>query len=139
VERNHSAFKEVMIQEIIPIIDSTFRTIADREHRAMAGLSMGGGNQTCQVTIHDLDQFSYIGAFSGTMNGLSTNALDPATAFNGAFKDGDAFSKIVKLLWIGKGTAEPDPFPGAIGAFRAMLDKAGIHYIYFESSGTAHE
>lgn len=133
-----SAFEEVMIQEIIPMIDSTFRTLADREHRAMAGLSMGG-NQTCQVTIHNLDKFAYIGAFSGTMNGLSTNALDPATAFNGAFKDGDAFSQKVKLLWIGKGTEEPNPFPGAIGAFRAMLDKAGIHYIYFESPGTAHE
>jgi enterochelin esterase family protein len=134
----NSAFEEVMIKEIIPMIDSDFRTMPDREHRAMAGLSMGG-NQTCQVTIHNLDKFAYIGAFSGTMNGLSTNALDPATAFNGAFKDGDAFNQKVKLLWIGKGTAEPDPFPGAIGAFRAMLDKAGIRYIYFESPGTAHE
>ena len=134
----NSAFEEVMIKEVIPMVDSTFRTLADREHRAMAGLSMGG-NQTCQVTIHNLDKFAHIGAFSGTMNGLSTAALDPATAFNGAFKDGDAFNKKVKLLWIGKGTEEPDPFPGAIGAFRAMLDKAGIHYVYFESPGTAHE
>jgi enterochelin esterase-like enzyme len=37
------------------------------------------------------------------------------------------------------GTAEPNPFPGAIGAFRAMLDKAGVKYVYFESPGTAHE
>ena len=103
-----------MIQEIIPMIDSTFRTIADREHRGMAGLSMGG-NQTCQVTIHNLDKFAYIGAFSGTMNGLSTNALDPATAFNGAFKDGDAFGKKVKLLWIGKGTAEPNRSRAPLG------------------------
>jgi enterochelin esterase-like enzyme len=133
-----SAFEEVMIQEIIPMIDSTFRTIPDREHRAMAGLSMGG-NQTCQVTVHNLDKFSYIGAFSGTMNGLSTNALDPATAFNGAFKDGGAFNSKVKLLWLGMGTAEPSPFPSAIGEFRAMLDKSGIRYVYFSSPGTAHE
>jgi enterochelin esterase family protein len=104
----------------------------------MAGLSMGG-NQTCQVTIHNLDRFDYIGAFSGTMNGVSTDALDPATAFNGAFKDGDAFNNKVKLLWIGMGTAEPNPFPGAIGAFRAMLEKAGIHYVFFSSPETAHE
>ncbi len=133
-----SAFVDVMIQEIIPMIDSTFRTIPDREHRAMAGLSMGG-NQTCQVTIRNLDKFAYIGAFSGTMNGLSTDPLDPATAFNGAFKDGEDFNRKVKLLWIGMGTEEPNPFPGAIGAFRAMLDKAGIRYVYFESPGTAHE
>jgi len=133
-----AAFPEVMVNEVIPMIDSSFRTLADREHRAMAGLSMGG-NMTFQTTIPHLDKFAYIGSFSGTMNGLSTNALDPATAFNGAFKDGEDFNKKVKVLFIGKGTEEPNPFPGAIGAFRAMLDKVGIHYIYYESPGTAHE
>jgi enterochelin esterase family protein len=77
--------------------------------------------------------------FSGTMNGLSTDALDPATVFNGIFKDGAAFNEKVKLLWIGMGTQEPNPFPGAIGAFRAMLDEARIRYVYFSSPGTAHE
>ena len=133
-----SAFEEVVTKDLIPMIDSTFRTIADREHRAMAGLSMGG-NQTCQVTMRNLDKFAYIGAFSGTMNGLSTEPLDPVTAFNGMFKDGAALNKKVKLFWIGMGTAEPNPFPGAIGAFRAMLDEAGVRYVYFESPGTAHE
>jgi len=136
--RGASAFEEVMIKDIIPMIDGSFRTIADREHRAMAGLSMGG-NQTCQVTFRNLDKFAYIGAFSGTMNGLSTAALDPATAFNGMFKDGQALNRQIKVLWIGMGTKEPNPFPGAIGAFRAMLDKAGIQYVYYESPGTAHE
>jgi enterochelin esterase family protein len=134
----NSAFEEVMIKEIIPMIDGTYRTIAGREHRAMAGLSMGG-NQTCQITFHNLDKFSYIGAFSGTMNGLSTAELDPQTAFNGIFKDGKTLNKQIRLLWIGKGTKEPNPFPGAIGAFRNMLDKAGVKYIYYESIGTAHE
>ena len=133
-----AAFEEVITRDLIPLIDSTYRTLADREHRAMAGLSMGG-NQTCQVTMRNLDKFAYIGAFSGTMNGLSTDALDPATAFNGMFKDGAALNKRIKLFWIGMGTVEPNPFPGAIGAFRAMLDKAGVHYVYFESPGTAHE
>ena len=133
-----SAFEEVVIKELIPMIDSTYRTLAGREHRAMAGLSMGG-NQTCQVTMHNLDKFAYIGAFSGTMNGLSTDALDPATAFDGVFRDGAALNRKIKLLWIGMGTEEPNPFPGAIGAFRTMLDKAGVHYVYFSSPGTAHE
>ena len=133
-----SAFEDVIVKDLIPLIDSTYRTIADREHRAMAGLSMGG-NQTCQVTMRNLDKFAYIGAFSGTMNGLSTEALDPATAFNGMFKDGATLNKKVKLFWIGMGTAEPNPFPAAIGAFRAMLDKAGVKHVYFESPGTAHE
>jgi enterochelin esterase family protein len=133
-----AAFEEVVTRDLIPLIDSTYRTLADREHRAMAGLSMGG-NQTCQVTMRNLDKFAYIGALSGTMNGLSTDPLDPATAFNGMFKDGAALNKKIKLFWIGMGTTEPNPFPGAIGAFRAMLDKAGVKYVYFESPGTAHE
>ena len=45
----------------------------------------------------------------------------------------------VKLLWLGMGTEEPDFFHGSIGAFRTMLDKAGIKYVYFSSPGTAHE
>jgi enterochelin esterase family protein len=89
--------------------------------------------------MHNLDKFAYIGAFSGTMNGLSTDPLDPATAFNGAFKDGAALNKKIKLFWIGMGTEEPNPFPGAIGEFRKMLDKAGVHHVYFSSPGTAHE
>jgi enterochelin esterase-like enzyme len=134
----NSAFEEVMIREIIPMIDTSFRTIADREHRAMAGLSMGG-NQTCQVTFHNLDRFAYIGAFSGTMNGLSSTPLDPATAFNGLFKDGNAMNKQIKVLWIGIGAKEPDFFHGSIRAFCAMLDKAGVRYVYYQSPETAHE
>jgi len=89
--------------------------------------------------MHILDTFAYIGAFSGTMNGLSTAALDPATAFDGRFKDGEALKKQSKLLWIGMGTKGPNPFPGAIGAFRATLDTAGVRYTYCESPGPAHE
>ena len=133
-----SGFEDVITKDVIPMIDSSFRTIADREHRAMAGLSMGA-NQTLRLTTNNLDKFSYIGGFSGTMNGLSTDPLDPATAFDGKFKDGAAFNQKVKLLWIGMGTKEPNPFPAAIGEFRSMLDKAGIKYVYFSSPGTAHE
>jgi enterochelin esterase-like enzyme len=133
-----STFEEVMINEIIPMIDATFRTISDREHRAMAGLSMGA-NQTIQITMNNLDKFSYIGGFSGTSNFPGTEPLDPATFSNGKFKDGTALNKQIRLFWLGLGTKEPNPFPGSVGAFRTMLDKAGIKYIYYESQGTAHE
>ena len=133
-----AAFEDVMTKEVIPMIDSTFRTIPDREHRAMAGLSMGA-NQALHLATGHLDTFAYIGGFSGTMNGLSTDPLDPATAFDGRFKDGAAFNQKVKLLWLGLGTQEPNPFPASVGAFRAMLEKAGIKYVYFSSPGTSHE
>lgn len=135
---NFATFEDVMIQEVIPMIDATFRTIPDRDHRAMAGLSMGA-NEALHLATDHLDTFAYMAGFSGTMNGLSTAPIDPATAFNGVFKDGPAFNAKVKLLWLGMGTKEPNPFPKAIGAFRAMLDQAGIKYVYFSSPGTSHE
>jgi enterochelin esterase-like enzyme len=133
-----SAFEDVLIKEIIPMIDGTYRTIADREHRAMAGLSMGA-NQTIQITMNNLDVFSHIGGFSGTSNFPSSEVIDPAIFMNGKFKDDEALKKKIKLFWLGLGTKEPNPFPGSVGAFRAMLDKIGLKYVYYESVGTAHE
>jgi enterochelin esterase-like enzyme len=133
-----SVFEEVLIKEIIPMIDASYRTLSDREHRAMAGLSMGA-NQTIQITMNNLDIFSHIGGFSGTSNYPSSDVLDPAAFMNGKFKDGEALNKRIKLFWLGLGTKEPNPFPGSVGAFRAMLDKAGVKYVYYESQGTAHE
>jgi enterochelin esterase-like enzyme len=53
-------FEDDVTQALIPYIDATFRTLSDRDHRAMAGLSMGG-MQTFQITLNHLDRFSYIG------------------------------------------------------------------------------
>jgi enterochelin esterase-like enzyme len=133
-----SAFENVLIKEVIPMIDTNYRTIADREHRAMAGLSMGA-NQTIQITINNLDVFSYIGGFSGTSNFPSTAEIDIETFMNGKFKDVDSLKKQIKLLWLGLGTKEPNPFPGSVGAFKNMLDKVGMKYVYYESPETAHE
>jgi enterochelin esterase family protein len=133
-----SAFEEVMINEIIPMIDANYRTKADRESRAMAGLSMGA-NQTIQITMNNLEKFSYIGGFSGTSNYPSTAEIDPVTFSNGKFKDGAALNKQIRLFWLGLGTKEPNPFPGSVGAFRSMLEKTGVKYVFYESPGTAHE
>jgi enterochelin esterase-like enzyme len=133
-----SVFEEVMIKEIIPMIDASYSTISDRDHRAMAGLSMGA-NQTIRITMNNLDKFSIIGGFSGTTNFPSADALNPETFMDGKFKDGEALNKKIKLFWLGLGTKEPNPFPGSVGAFRAMLDKQGVKYTYYESQGTAHE
>jgi enterochelin esterase family protein len=133
-----NAFEEVMINEIIPMTDASFRTLADRDHRAMAGLSMGA-NQTITITMNHLDLFSSIAGFSGTSNYPRTDVIDPATFMGGKFKDGAALNKQIKLFWLGLGTAEPAPFPGSVKAFRDMLEKQGVKYTYYESPGTAHE
>lgn len=94
-----AAFEEVMLKELIPMIDATFRTKAARVSRAMAGLSMGSG-QTLAVTLRHLDQFAWIGAMSGPPR----PGFEVATAYDGVFANAAAFNQKVKLLWHGRGT-----------------------------------
>lgn len=136
--RQFSVFEDVMIKEIVPMIDKRFRTIADRDHRAIAGLSMGA-NQTMRIIMNHLDKFSYVGGFSGTSNYPDTSAINPDTFLDGKFKNGKEVSSKIHLIWLGLGTKEPNPFPGSVGAFRAMLDKQGIKHVYYESPATSHE
>ncbi|WP_431292591.1 alpha/beta hydrolase [Pedobacter sp. P26] len=133
-----SIFEDVLIEEVIPMIDKRFRTLADREHRAIAGLSMGA-NQTMRIVMKNLDKFAYYGGFSGTSNYPSSDVIDPDVFMEGKFKSGTEVNKRLKLLWLGLGTKEPAPFPKSVGAFRAMLEQQGIRYTYYESPKTAHE
>jgi enterochelin esterase-like enzyme len=67
-------YADMMVKDLIPFVDKTFRTIPDKDHRAMAGLSMGG-RTTASVTMTHLDTFSYIGLLSG---GAAAPRSDPA-------------------------------------------------------------
>ena len=135
-----SAFEADVTEALIPFVDSTFRTTADRDHRAMAGLSMGG-MQTFHVTLRHLDLFSYIGGFSGAgaAQMLAGEKLDARTAYNGAFADPEAFAKKVRLLWLGVGTDEPERMREGIRGLHASLTEAKIPHVYWESPGTDHE
>jgi enterochelin esterase family protein len=135
-----SAFEDDVTQALIPFIDSNFRTLSDRDHRAMAGLSMGG-MQTYQITLDHLDLFSYIGGFSGAggMLVLGNRKLDPKTDYNGVFADPAAFAKRVHLLWLGVGTAEPERMRAGLQQLHASLNEAGIQHVFYESPGTDHE
>jgi enterochelin esterase-like enzyme len=135
--RLFAAFEEVMVKDLIPMIDATYRTIPDREHRAMAGLSMGG-MQTFQITLKHLDLFAYLGGFSGAGGGFGGAPFDPKTAHNGVMADAGEFNKKVRLVWLGIGTAEGRMYDG-VKNYHQALEKAGIKHVYYESPGTAHE
>lgn len=83
-----SSFEEVLIKEVIPGIDKKFRTIANRENRAIAGLSMGA-SQTMSIIMNNLDHFSYYGGFSGTANFPGDKELNAETFLNGAFSNAE--------------------------------------------------
>jgi len=135
-----AAFEDDVTQSLIPFIDSTFRTLPDRDHRAMAGLSMGG-MQTFQITLNHLDLFSYIGGFSGAggMLVLGDRKLDPKTDYNGVFADPSAFAKKVHLLWLGVGTKEPERMRTGLLRLHDSLSEANIKHVFYESPETDHE
>jgi len=139
MQERMGAFEEDMTQVLIPFVDKAFRTIPDRDHRAMAGLSMGG-METFQVTFNHLDLFSYIGGFSGAGNPFLTGTkFDVKTAYNGALADPSAFAKRVHLLWIGVGTNEPERMKSGLESLHTSLDAGGVKHVFYESPGTDHE
>jgi enterochelin esterase family protein len=127
-----AAFTDMLLTDLIPMIERTYRVLPGRENRAMAGLSMGG-MQSFMTVLGNLDKFAYLGGFSGSSGGRG--GFDPKTSNNGVFADAAAFNKKMKVLFLGIGSAEG---PGTKN-FSEALTKAGIQNVYFESPGTAHE
>jgi len=126
-----ASFTPIMLNELIPYVDGCFRTLSDRGHRAMAGLSWGG-HETFEITLRNLDKFSHIGVFSGA---LFFDAAKIDEVYDGVFADSDSFNSKVNTLFLGMGTEEN------FGSDRisSALERAGIKHVYYESPGTHHE
>jgi enterochelin esterase-like enzyme len=127
-----AVFTEMMLTDLVPMVERTYRALPGRENRAMAGLSMGG-MQSFMTVLGNMDKFAYLGGFSGSSGGRG--GFDPKTSNNGVFADAAVFNKKMKLLFLGIGSVEG---PGTKN-FSEALTSAGIHNVYFESPGTAHE
>ncbi|MDR0939028.1 MAG: esterase [Mediterranea sp.] len=127
-----AAFTDLMVKDVIPLVDSTYRTLSDREHRAMAGLSWGG-KQTLDTALGHPDLFSAIGCFSAALP--MRPGTDIGTLYGGIFKDAAAFNERFRLFWLGIGSEEGD---GTAKFHQALADK-GIRSTLYTSPGTAHE
>lgn len=122
-------FGEDLHQDLIPFIDSTFRTLADSDNRAMAGLSMGGAH-TIRFGLPRPDVFSHIGIFS---MGLGMQDGDVA---NYTARNADALRRAaedMELVYYAMGT--DDFLYGTVAPTRSMLDEHGIEHVYNESDG----
>jgi GH35 family endo-1,4-beta-xylanase/enterochelin esterase-like enzyme len=123
-------FQTVLCDELIPYIDTNFRTLADQSHRAMAGLSMGG-METKSITLKKLDTFSHIGLFSGGSIAL------------GDIEDLDTFKKSNRLVFVTYGGNElGQGGPRRGGDPRASVDAlkgAGVKAHFYVSPKTGHE
>jgi len=94
--RAAAAFEDDLLKEVIPLVESNYRVLADREHRAIAGLSMGGG-QALSIGLTRLDLFAYIGGFSSALRSREDVVAELA-------KDVKRTNEQIRLLWIGCGT-----------------------------------
>ncbi|MEZ0607812.1 alpha/beta hydrolase-fold protein [Fibrella sp. WM1] len=91
-----ATFEKDLLTDLVPFIEKKYPTLTDREHRAIAGLSMGGG-QSLNFGLGNLDKFAWVGGFSSAPNTKRPEELVPNPA--------DAKQKL-KLLWISCGDAD---------------------------------
>ena len=127
-----NSFYKVMINDLIPYIDSNFRTKTDRDNRAMAGLSWGG-HQTFDIVLNNTDKFAWLGTFSGAIFGL-----DIKKAYDGILTRADEFNKKIHYFFMMSGTEGMDKMfqtEKTVNDLKAM----GINAHYYESTGTDHE
>jgi len=123
-------FTKTLLEEIIPMIDTNFRTLANQQNRAMAGLSMGG-MQTRVITLANPDVFSHVGMFSG--GSISVEDVDKAPGFK----------EKNKLVFISYGSRELDnprrENSGDPKENTEKLKQAGMNTHFYVSPQTAHE
>ena len=120
--RNNDGFQVVLLNDIIPMVEKEYRVIADAQHRAMAGLSMGGG-QTRRITLANPTTFAYVGMFSGGV--ISVEDVQGAAGFK----------ETNKVVFMSCGSKENPRVMEAAD----NLKKMGMNAVGYISEGTAHE
>lgn len=126
-------FTRDFLEDVIPLVDKTYRVYADRDHRAISGLSLGGA-QSLAIGLTHPELFSRIAAFSSAM-GAATNPEAGGFDFDKVLADAGALNSRLKLLWMGCGTE--DTLFESNHAFADLLTKHKIEHT-FRVSGGAH-
>ncbi|AIE83679.1 alpha/beta hydrolase [Fimbriimonas ginsengisoli] len=115
-------FDQDLFGSVIPFIDARYSTVADREHRALAGLSMGGG-QSLDFGLANTGVFAYVGGFSSAPNTFAPKKLVP---------DVDK-AKSLKLLWVSCG--DKDGLIGISQGVHQYLKEQGVPHVWHVDSG----
>jgi enterochelin esterase family protein len=132
-------FTEDFLNDLLPYAEKNYRILSDRKHRAIAGLSMGG-SQTLNISIPNLDKFSYVGVFSSGLigsfgRGGATNAPAGPTWEERHLGELDnaKLKKGVELLWFA--TGKDDFLIETSRGTVAMLKKHGFNPVFKETTG----
>lgn len=118
-----ATFEKDLLNDLIPFIEKTYPVLKDREHRAIAGLSMGGG-QSLNFGLGNLQKFAWVGGFSSAPNTRAPEVLVP---------DPGKVKSQLKLLWISCGVE--DNLISISQRTHDYLEKNGVPHIYYTESG----
>ncbi len=112
-----------LLEDLIPFVEANYRVYRDREHRAIAGASLGGG-QALGIGLSRLDLFSRVAGLSSALRWLDLNAL---------FADPTKINKQLKLLWVGCG--RDDEFYSSNKQLADMLSANGVQHVWRSTDG----
>jgi enterochelin esterase-like enzyme len=124
------AFGRELFGDVFPVVEKNYRVEANREHRAIAGLSMGGG-QSFTLGLRNLDKFAWVGEFSA--GAFSLEGFDLEKQVPGFLKDPLSVNQELKLLFLGCGTE--DPRYQAHSRLAELLEKNKIRHEFHSSPG----
>jgi len=119
-KKGNAAFEEDLLNDIIPYVESHYPVKTDRESRAIAGLSMGGG-QALRIGLKNLDKFAWVGGFSSGGGGNLAQSLNDSTAAK------------LRLLWVSCGDA--DKLMKTSEAFHNTLEEKKVAHVWHIDSG----
>lgn len=121
-------FPKDLIEEVIPLVERSYRVHADADHRAIAGLSMGGG-QALGIGLENADKFHWILGFSAAVGGQ----INPQQSFDKALANPADLNRKVRLLWVSCG--RQDFLFQANKQFAETLESKGVKVTYKETEG----
>jgi enterochelin esterase-like enzyme len=131
MKRQRADFNRDLLENLIPFVQANYRVYADREHRAIAGLSMGGG-QALGLGLSHTDVFSRVAGFSAAL-GVVTSPQAGGLDFKPLIADAKAVNDRLKLLWVGCGTE--DTLFNSNKEFAQLLETSGVKHTFRVSDG----
>jgi enterochelin esterase family protein len=131
MKRQRDGFSRDLIEDLIPFVQANYRVHADRDHRAIAGLSLGGG-QALGIGLSHTDVFSRVAGFSAAL-GAVTSPQAGGLDFKSLVADANKMNERLKLLWVGCGT--DDTLFQSNKEFAQLLESSGVKHTFRVSDG----
>jgi len=131
MKRQRDDFSRDLIEDLIPFVQANYRVHADRDHRAIAGLSLGGG-QALGIGLSHTDVFSRVAGFSAAL-GAVTSPQAGGLDFKSLVADANKMNERLTLLWVGCGT--DDTLFNSNKEFAHLLESSGVKHTFRVSDG----